>query len=188
MPQTTLNAKAQLALSKGARALLVVSDPTHRNDEGQYALFASDPDADDQGIPVLRVRRSEMQPLLDACGLDATARLIDMDLIPRSELLNGATVDYVESLTRNRKTVRNVVGVLPGSDPARAARVDRDRRALRSRRSRRAALGRARAHRRDSQRRRRQRLRHRVDHRDRPCRGGPAVALPAHAGLRRLRR
>ncbi len=120
MPQTSLNAKAQLALSKGARAVFAVSDPSHRNDEGQYSLFTSDPDADDQGIPVLRVRRSEIQPLLDAFRLDAAARLIDMDLVPRSEVLNTATLDYVESLTRNRKTVRNVVGILPGSDPARA--------------------------------------------------------------------
>jgi Zn-dependent M28 family amino/carboxypeptidase len=106
-------------LSKGARLLLAVSDPTHRNDEGQFSLFKSDPDADDQGFPVLRLRRTEMQPLLDAWRLDATARFIDADLIPRSELLSG-TVDYVESLSRNRKTVRNVVGILPGSDPARA--------------------------------------------------------------------
>ena len=120
MPQTSLNAKAQLALSKGARLLIAVSDPTHRIDEGQFSLFKSDPDADDQGIPVLRLRRAEMQPLLDAWRLDATARLVDMDLIPRSEVLTGATVDYVESLSRNRKMVRNVVGVLPGSDPARA--------------------------------------------------------------------
>jgi hypothetical protein len=120
MPQTSLNAKAQLALSKGARLLLAVSDPTHRNDEGQFSLFKSDPDADDQGFPVLRLRRTEMQPLLDAWRLDATARFIDADLIPRSELLSGTTVDYVESLSRNRKTVRNVVGILPGSDPARA--------------------------------------------------------------------
>jgi hypothetical protein len=120
MPQTSLNAKAQLALSKGARVLLAVSDPTHRNDEGQYSLFKSDPDADDQGIPVLRLRRAEMQPLLDAWRLDATARLIDADLIPRSEALNGATIDYIESLSKNRRTVRNVVGILRGSDPARA--------------------------------------------------------------------
>ena len=120
MPQTSLNAKAQLALSKGARLLIAVSDPSHRYDEGQFSLFKSDPDADDQGFPVLRVRRTEMQPLLDAWRLDATARLIDKDLVPRSEVLAGATVDYVESITKNRKTVRNVVGILPGSDPARA--------------------------------------------------------------------
>src|SRR5688572_30086989 len=120
MPQTSLNAKAQLALSKGARMLIAVSDATHRYDEGQFALFKSDPDADDQGLPVLRVRRTEMQPLLDAWRLDATARLIDMDLVPRSGVVTGATVDYVESISKNRRTVRNVIGILPGSDPARA--------------------------------------------------------------------
>jgi hypothetical protein len=120
MPQTTLNAKAQLALSKGARMLIAVSDPSHRYDEGQFSLFKSDPDADDHGFPVLRVRRTEMQPLLDAWRLDAAARFIDADLVSRSEVLTGATVDYTESIRRNRRTVRNVIGILPGSDPARA--------------------------------------------------------------------
>ena len=68
MPQTSLQGEGAAARSKGARAVLVVSDPSHRNDEGQYSLFASDPDADDQGIPVLRVSRSEMQPLLERGG------------------------------------------------------------------------------------------------------------------------
>jgi hypothetical protein len=120
MPQTTLNSKAQLALSKGARALIVISDPTHRVDEAPYGLFNGDPDADDQGIPVLRVRRTEAQPLIDAWRLDAAARLIDMDLVPRSEVLSGATLNYVENLAKNRRTVRNVIGILRGSDPARA--------------------------------------------------------------------
>src|SRR5262245_53629689 len=120
MPQTTLQAKASLARSKGARALFVVSDPSHRIDEAPYKMFNGDPDAEDVGFPVLRVRRDELQPLLDAWRLDAAARLIDMDLMPRSEALRGATVEYVEQLSKNRRTVRNVIGVLPGSDPARA--------------------------------------------------------------------
>jgi Zn-dependent M28 family amino/carboxypeptidase len=66
---------------------------------------------------VLRIRRDEMKPLLDAWGLDALARQIDKDLQPRSRPLPGATVSYVEHLARNRRTVRNVVGVLAGSDP-----------------------------------------------------------------------
>jgi hypothetical protein len=120
MPQTTLQAKASLARSKGARALFVVADPSHRLDDAQYSVFKGDPDAEDIGFPVLRVRRDEMQPLLDAWRLEAAARQIDMDLVPRSEVLRGATVTYVEQLSKNRRTVRNVVGVLPGSDPARA--------------------------------------------------------------------
>ena len=120
MPQTTLQAKASLARSKGARALFVVADPSHRLDDAQYNVFKGDPDAEDVGFPVLRVRRDEMQPLLDAWRLEAAARQIDMDLMPRSEVLRGATVSYVEQLSKNHRTVRNVIGVLTGSDPVRA--------------------------------------------------------------------
>ena len=60
-----------------------------------------------------------MQPLLDAWQLDATARQIDGDLMP-DRALPDAKVDYVEHIAKNRRTVRNVIGVLPGSDPARA--------------------------------------------------------------------
>lgn len=115
--QTTLQAKATLARQHGARALLVVSDPTHKTDDAPYALFTADPEADSQPIPVLRVRREEMKPFLDAWGLDALAREIDKDVRPRSRPLPDATVSYVEYLATNRRPVRNVVGVLPGSDP-----------------------------------------------------------------------
>jgi hypothetical protein len=120
MAQTTLAAKAAAARSRGARALLVVSDPSHRTDEANYKLFPLDPEAENHGIPVLRVRRDDMQPLLDAWKLDDVAALIERDLVPRPRPLEGATVDYVEHLALNRRIVRNVVGVLPGSDPARA--------------------------------------------------------------------
>jgi hypothetical protein len=120
IPQTSLQAKAAAARTRGARALLVVSDPSHQVDEAPYGLFAGDPDAENHVIPVLRVRRDELQPLIDAWGLDAIAAAIDKDLQPRSKPLPGATVDYVEHLSKNRRTIRNVVGMVPGSDPARA--------------------------------------------------------------------
>jgi aminopeptidase YwaD len=63
---TTLRSKAREARSRGALALLVVSDPTHR-----------------------------------------------------SRLLTGATIDYTQRLSLNRRTVRNVVGILDGADIAR---------------------------------------------------------------------
>ena len=117
MPQTTLQAKASAARSRGATALLVIGDPTHQTDEANYGLFAADPDAENHGIPVLRISREQMKPFIDAWGLDNIARLIDRDLQPRSAVLRGATVDYVEHLARNRRTVRNVIGVVRGSDP-----------------------------------------------------------------------
>jgi hypothetical protein len=115
--QTTLQAKASLARQHGARALLVISDPTHKTDDAPYELFTADPEAESQPIPVLRVRREQMRPFLDAWGLDALVREIDKDVRPRSRTLPGAAVSYVEYLATNRRPVRNVVGVLPGSDP-----------------------------------------------------------------------
>jgi hypothetical protein len=115
IPETSLYAKATAARRRGAVALLVVSDPAHDGDQANFANFAADPDADDLGIPVLRVRRNEMEPLLNTWGLDQLARLIDEDLRPRSQALTGAAIDYAEFITRNRRTVRNVIGTLPAA-------------------------------------------------------------------------
>ena len=120
MPQTTLYQKAAVAHGLGARLLIVVSDPTHSTDQGLYRAFEEVPDLDEAGMAVLRVRRNEMQPLLDAWGLDALAIQIDRDLRPRSQVIKDASVDYTEFLARTRKVVRNVVGVLSGSDPSKA--------------------------------------------------------------------
>ena len=119
LTQTTLEAKAAAARDRGARLLVVVGDPTHTSDQADYSLFAQDPDAEAADIPVLRARRKEAQALVDAFALDARARRIDDDLVPRSGPLTGARISYTEHLTKNRRTIRNVVGVLPGSDTAR---------------------------------------------------------------------
>ena len=118
MPQTTLQAKAAAARTRGAVALLVVSDPSHGRDEANYAIFGVDPEAEDHGIPVLRIRRDEMRPLIAQWGLDTAASLIDKDTRPRSTPLKAA-IDYSEQLTKNRRVVRNVVGILRGSDATR---------------------------------------------------------------------
>ena len=120
MRQTTLFQKAAVAHGLGARVLIVVSDPSHTMDQGLFRTFDIAPDLDEAGMPVLRVRRNEIQPLLDAWGLDALALQIDRDLRPRSKLLKDAAVDYTEYLAHNRRTVRNVVGVIPGSDSTKA--------------------------------------------------------------------
>jgi hypothetical protein len=121
MRETTLYSKAQAARTRGAVALLVVSDPSHRVDEANYKLFAIEADAEDHQIPVLRIRRDEVAPLLKVWDLDRTAAVIDRDLVPRSRALPDATIDYTQRLSLNRRTVRNVVGILPGAAGAKAA-------------------------------------------------------------------
>lgn len=121
LPETTLYAKARAARSHGARALVVVTDPSHQAEQADFRIFAIDPDAEDLGIPVLRVRRDDAAPLIEMWGLNDLARRIDDDLMPRSRRLPNTVLTYTESLTKNRRTVRNVIGVLPGDDPARSA-------------------------------------------------------------------
>jgi len=120
MRETTLYSKAQAARTRGAVALLVISDPSHRVDEANYKIFGIESDAEDHQIPVIRIRRDDMAPLIKAWDLDRTAAVIDRDLIPRSRALPQSTVDYTQRLSLNRRTVRNVVGILRGADGARA--------------------------------------------------------------------
>ncbi len=112
--------KAMAARSKGARVLIVIQDPTHDRDEANYAGWTKDPQAEDLGIPVLRAARADVLPALGSIDLDALARAIDKDLSPRSRVLDAVQVDYTEALEKDRRLVKNVVGVLGGSEPARA--------------------------------------------------------------------
>jgi hypothetical protein len=116
--ETTLYAKALAARTRGAVALVVVSDPSHPTDEANYRAFLFESDPEDHGIPVLRVRRDEMAPLLEELDLDGLAAMTDRDLVSRSRPLPGVTIDYTQELATNVRTVRNVVGVLPGADGA----------------------------------------------------------------------
>ncbi len=112
--------KAMAARAKGAKVLVVVQDPSHDRDEAGYASWAKDPQAEELGIPVLRVERAAALGALGRFDLDALARAIDTDLVPRSRVLDGVTVGYTETLQKERHTVRNVVGILRGHDRARA--------------------------------------------------------------------
>jgi len=101
----TLN-KAMTARNKGARLLISVSDPTHERDEAPYSGFTRDPQAEDYGIPVLRVHRDRIAPLLATWKLDEAAKEIDSSGAPRSRALDDAAATYVEHLAKTRRTVR----------------------------------------------------------------------------------
>jgi len=107
--------KAMTARGKGARLLITVSDPAHEKEEAAFSGFTRDPQAEDYGIPVLRVHRDRIAPLIAAWKLEEAAKDIDATGAPRSRVLEGATVDYVEHLAKRRRTVRNVIGILPGA-------------------------------------------------------------------------
>jgi Zn-dependent M28 family amino/carboxypeptidase len=70
---------------------------------------------------VLRVERLRLARALDRFDFEKIAADIDRDRKPRSRALPSATVRYTEAFATIRPRVRNVVGIVRGSDPKLAA-------------------------------------------------------------------
>ena len=114
----TMNAKY-----RSARAVLIVEDPAN-HDSGQENL--NDPSlagqVEELGINAVRISRSLAQRLLDTQQRDLLGiqKQIDGKMAPQSYPLSNVTADVYVDATRVLKTVRNVVGLLPGTDAAAA--------------------------------------------------------------------
>ena len=116
----TFMRKAMVARSHGARALLVVDDP-HHPDQTNFSEWLRDPQAEEYGIPVLRMSRARAQQIAGSLvDLAKVSTDIDADLKPRSRTLEGVSITYIENLAKNRRTVKNVVGVIRGADPVKS--------------------------------------------------------------------
>jgi hypothetical protein len=117
----SLMQKAMVARGRGARLMLLVIDPSHDTDDGAFSGWVKDPQADNYGLTVVRVERGRLaESLGPAIDLGEAARQIDADLKPRSRALPGVEVRSRERFSQVRREVRNVIGILPGTDPARA--------------------------------------------------------------------
>lgn len=109
--------KAQVARSHGALAVLLVEDPRHA-DRLDFSRWLKEPQAEEYGLPLLHVSRARVQEIVGSqIDFDEIMRGIDADLKPRSRALQGVSVIYTQNLTKNRHIVRNVVGIVRGSDP-----------------------------------------------------------------------
>jgi hypothetical protein len=115
----TLMQKAMAARSRGAKLLLILGDPSHEDDRTGLRRWNHDPQAEQLGISVLRLSKEAIRSPMGGLDLTSVARSIDADLKPRSQELSGVRVHYTERLRRVQRTVRNVVGRLPGTDPVR---------------------------------------------------------------------
>jgi peptidase M28-like protein/PDZ domain-containing protein len=111
--------KARVARSHGVKLLIVVDDYSHAVDGTNPKGWARAPQAEDYGVAVVRASRDKVQAAIGrAIDLSAVAADIDKTLQPQSRALDGVTVRYTERLDRIRRSVRNVIAELPGSDPA----------------------------------------------------------------------
>src|SRR5439155_21122 len=107
--------KAINAKQHGARGIIFITDFNHEDEEVGRTTRGTD--TDDLGIPAVHAKRAPLlKPLADVSkGLAAIQRKIDTDLRPQSFEL-PARVHIATEIVRSRKTVKNVVAAITGSD------------------------------------------------------------------------
>jgi hypothetical protein len=116
---STMMRKVEVARNRGAKALVVIDDPNHRPAVDRFRRWLREPQAEEYGLPVFYVSRDRVQRALGTrLNLDTVSDEIDRDLAPKSVALNDLTLTAVDRTARVRKHVRNVIGILKGSDPA----------------------------------------------------------------------
>jgi len=109
--------KAVNARQHGAVGIVFLTDLNH-NDE-QVGPATRTEATDDLGIPAFHAKRDPFVRLFNAAGKDLTAiqKKIDEDLEAQSFELPDARVHISSDIVRTRRTVRNVVAGITGSDP-----------------------------------------------------------------------
>jgi len=109
--------KAINAKQHGARGIIFVTDLNHTDE--QVGAATRTEETDDLGIPSVHAKREPLMNALKGAGKDLAAiqKQIDQDLKPQSFDLTGVRVRIVTDIVRTRKTVKNVVAAVSGSDP-----------------------------------------------------------------------
>jgi hypothetical protein len=116
---STMMRKVEVARNHGVKAMLVVDDPNHRPALERFRRWMREPQAEEYGLAVFYVSRDMVQRALGTrVNLDTIADDIDRDFSPRSRELGDVTLHAVDRTVKVRRPVRNVIGLLKGSDPA----------------------------------------------------------------------
>ena len=101
--------------------MLVVNDPAnHSSGDDRLVPFGSSSGADDLGIPIVQVKQDAVNAWLSAAGrsFPELQKAIDRDLSNHSFLLPANFQITVHTEVHQRRSnLKNVIGVLRGSDP-----------------------------------------------------------------------
>ena len=90
---------------------------SHAPQTDLFRRWIRDPQAEEYGLPVFYLSRDAVQQALGASfSLVGAARAIDRDAAPHSQALADLKVTAVDRTAKVRRPVRNVVGILRGSD------------------------------------------------------------------------
>jgi hypothetical protein len=115
----TMMRKVEVARSHGAKAMIVIDDTNHRPAVDRFRRWLNEPQAEEYGLPVFYVSRDRVQRALGTrLNLEAVSGEIDRDFAPKSRALSDVTVNAVDRTVKVRRPVRNVVGIVSGSDAA----------------------------------------------------------------------
>jgi Zn-dependent M28 family amino/carboxypeptidase len=108
----TINARMH-----GAKGIVFITDPTHDYEDVGPATRREQ--AGDIGIPAVHAKRAAIVEAFRKSGKDLVElqKAIDRDLAPQSFEAPGISAHIATDVVRSRKTVRNVIAALPGSDP-----------------------------------------------------------------------
>ncbi len=113
--------KAINARQHGAKGIVFITDPKNHVSEADTVGEATRiEESTDFGISAVQARRGPVMKLFKDAGRDLAAvqKKIDANLESQSFELPAVRIRIATEVNRTRKTVRNVVGMLPGSDPA----------------------------------------------------------------------
>lgn len=116
-PHASLVNKAINARLHGAKGIVFLTGPLNHDYE-EVGPIARREQYGDLGIPAVHATRAAVADALKAGGKELIdiQRAIDADFKPQSFEVNGARARISTDVIRARKTVKNVIAALPGSD------------------------------------------------------------------------
>jgi hypothetical protein len=115
---TSFRAKERTAREKGAAGMLIITGPAN-DAQDDLVRLRHEPSGGSSGIPVLSVKRSVVEPLLRAAGIELKTiqDSIGARRVPRSVALPATRVTMTADVQKVMGHTANVVGVLAGTDP-----------------------------------------------------------------------
>src|SRR5258707_3140660 len=109
--------KAINARLHGAKGVIFIAAPSQETED--LGTAERQEAESDLGISAVHTKRAFLAKAFKDSGKDPVVlqQAIDKDLTPQSFALAGAQARIATDVVRTKKTIRNVIGALPGSDP-----------------------------------------------------------------------
>lgn len=119
-PHAYYRTKATLAISRGAKAMLFVNPPLHREEADTIPTFDSGNTRESYSIPMVQITQAVADRMLAAGGqpdLKSLEERIEKDRTGFAAPLSGVAVEGDVAIRRVRAGAKNVIGIVKGTGP-----------------------------------------------------------------------